>query len=98
MLEKSLISGFADEIDSAFDVQLGVLESLGQKYIELRAADGIGIADFTMDKAKEIKEKMDACGIAVSAIGSPIGKIGINDEFEPHFEKIQAYSRIGALL
>ena len=56
MLEKSLISGFADEIDSAFDVQLGVLESLGQKYIELRAADGIGIADFTMDKAKEIKE------------------------------------------
>ena len=40
-----------------------------------------------MDKAKEIKEKMDACGIAVSAIGSPIGKIGINDEFEPHFEK-----------
>ena len=60
MLEKSLISGFADEIDSAFDVQLGVLESLGQKYIELRAADGIGIADFTMDKAKEIKEKMDA--------------------------------------
>lgn len=59
MLEKSLISGFADEIDSAFDVQLGVLESLGQKYIELRAADGIGIADFTMDKAKEIKEKME---------------------------------------
>lgn len=68
MLEKSLISGFADEIDSAFDVQLGVLESLGQKYIELRAADGIGIADFTMDKAKEIKEKMDACGIAVSQL------------------------------
>lgn len=87
MLDNCIISGFADEIDSSFDIQLKVLCELSQKYIELRAADGIGIADFTMDKAKQIKEKMEADGVSVSAIGSPIGKIGINDDFEPHYEK-----------
>lgn len=87
MLNASIITGFADEIDSSFDVQLDVLNELGQKYIELRAADGVGIADFTMDKAKEIKEKMDANKVRISAIGSPIGKIGINDDFMPHMEK-----------
>ena len=89
MLEKCRISGFADEIDGSFDVQLSVLQELGQKYLELRGADGVGVADFTMEKAAQLKEKLDAAGIGVSAIGSPIGKIGIDDEFEHHFEKFK---------
>ena len=89
MLEKCKISGFADEIDSSFDVQLRVLKELGQKFLELRGADGVGVANFTMEKAAELKEKLDGAGIGVSAIGSPIGKIGIEDEFEPHFEKFK---------
>lgn len=91
MLDKAMISGFADEIDSAFDTQLQVLKELDQKYLELRGADGIGVADFTDEKAKELKEKMKIAGVQVSAIGSPIGKIGILDDFAPHFEK---YKRI----
>ena len=87
MLDKCIITGFADEIDASFDVQLRVLNEIGQKYIELRSADGVGIADFDMEKAKDIKSKMDANGIKVSAIGSPIGKIGITDDFDAHFEK-----------
>ncbi len=94
MLKQTMISGFADEIDSSFDVQLRVLKELGQDYLELRGADGIGVADFTDEKAKELKEKMKAAGIQVSAIGSPIGKIGILDDFAPHFEK---FKRIVAL-
>lgn len=86
MLEKCKISGFADEIDAAFDEQLRVLADLEQKYLELRAADGIGVADLTMGKATEVKKKLDAAGVGVSAIGSPIGKIGIKDDFAPHFE------------
>lgn len=87
MLERCNITGFADEIDSKFDVQLEVLGELGQKYIELRAADGIGVADVSMEKASELKNKMQEQNIRVSAIGSPIGKIGIGDDFESHFEK-----------
>lgn len=86
MLEKCKITGFADEIDSSFDEQLRVLGELGQMYLELRGADGIGVADISMEKASELKRKMSDKGIGVSAIGSPIGKIGIEDDFEAHFE------------
>lgn len=86
MLDQCKMTGFADEIDSRFDVQLQVLGELGQKYIELRGADGTGVADIGMEKAAELKKKMADQGVGVSAIGSPIGKIGINDDFAPHFE------------
>lgn len=89
MLEQCKITGFADEIDREFDVQLQVLGALEQKYLELRAADGIGVADMDMGKAAELKKKMSDVGISVSAIGSPIGKIGITDDFAPHFETLK---------
>ncbi|MBE5961270.1 MAG: sugar phosphate isomerase/epimerase, partial [Lachnospiraceae bacterium] len=40
MLEKCKITGFADEIDEKLEIQLEVLKELGQKYMELRSADG----------------------------------------------------------
>lgn len=89
MLKQAVISGFADEIDASFDTQMQVVTDLGQRYIELRGADGIGVADLTDEKAKEIKEKMKIAQVGVSAIGSPIGKIGITDDFVPHFEKFK---------
>lgn len=86
MLKNCDISGFADEINKEFEVQLAVLQELGQTYVELRSADGIGVAEITDEMAVILKEKMDAAGIRVSSIGSPIGKIMITDDFEPHFE------------
>ena len=44
MVDKIIISGFADEIDPQLDVQLKVVKELGMEYICLRAADGKGIA------------------------------------------------------
>lgn len=85
MLEQCRISGFADEINKDFNVQLKVLEELGQDYVELRSADGTGVADFTREMALELDRRMKAAGIRVSSVGSPIGKIKITDEFEPHF-------------
>lgn len=89
MLEQCKISGFADEIHSSFEEQIRVLTELGQKYLELRGADGIGVADLTDAKAEELKRRMKEAEIGVSAIGSPIGKIGITDDFEPHFESFK---------
>ena len=40
MVEKIIISGFADEIDPQLDVQLKVVKELGMDHICLRAADG----------------------------------------------------------
>ncbi len=82
-----IFSGFADEISTDLDEQIKTLKEINIKYMELRSVDKINVADFTEDFAKEVKSKLDANGIKVSAIGSPVGKINITDSFEEHFEK-----------
>ncbi len=88
MLKDCKISGFADEIDGSLDRQIEVLKELGQTYIELRSADEINVSDLTIPQAQSVKEKLNKAGIRVSSLGSPIGKIGILDDFEPHMEKL----------
>ena len=79
--EKYIISGFADEIDPQLDVQLECVKRLGMTHICLRAADGKGIADYTVEEFKEsILPRLKARRVKVSSLGSPIGKIDIDDE------------------
>ena len=89
LLHKSKISGFADEIHKELDVQIQTLQKLGQNYMEFRSADGLGVADYSIEQIREVKRKLDASGIKVSALGSPIGKIPITKPFEPHFELLK---------
>ena len=51
--------------------------------------DGNNLIYHTDEKVKEIKSRLDAVGIALSALGSPLGKIGIEDPFEKHFEEFK---------
>lgn len=80
------LSGFADEIDMDLDIQMKVLKKLGMSYVEMRGVDGKGLVEHTVSEAKEIKKRLDSNGIALSSVGSPIGKIKITDEFAPHME------------
>lgn len=89
ILKNCKISGFADEIHKEMDVQIALLKELSMNWIEFRSGDGLGVADYSLEQAKALKEKLDANGIKVSAIGSPIGKIQITDPFEPHLEKLE---------
>lgn len=80
------ISGFSDEIAPEIAKQFEVLNKLGIKYFEPRFIDGKNISKFTESELKDLKAKMDACGITASSIGSPIGKINLTDDFDEHFE------------
>lgn len=88
MLKECPISCFADEIAINLDQQAEVLNKLNIKYIEFRSANGIAVADYTIEQAKEVKRYLDNSGIHVSAIGSPIGKINATDDFEEHMKKL----------
>lgn len=88
LLSSCPVSCFADEIAESLDRQIEVLTRLGISHIELRSADGVNVSDFTMNFAKEVKKKLDQANISVSAIGSPIGKIGIEDDFDAHLQKL----------
>lgn len=82
------ISGFSDEIDAMIDKQFEHLQKLGIEYFEPRGVDGVNISDLTDEQCDTLLAKMNKYGIKVSSIGSPIGKIGINDDFEAHKAKL----------
>ena len=78
------LSGFADEISPDLNVQLDVLAKLGISYLEFRGVWDKGVLALTDEEIRTVKEELDKRGVRVSAIGSPIGKIKIDDPFEPH--------------
>lgn len=100
-MEHIWISGFADEIDADFDRQLEVLGQLGMRYLSLRAADGKNIAEYTVAEVREkLLPRLQKAGVGVSSLGSPIGKIGLNDEegFRRQITQLDTLCRICAVL
>ena len=83
------LSAFADEASSEFDRQIAALHRKHIPLMEIRGVDGKGILDLTDEELDVVEKKLAAGNISISAIGSPIGKIGIEDDFAPHFEKFK---------
>lgn len=92
------ISGFSDEIDKMVDVQFAHLNKLGIGWFEPRGIDGKNISDLDDADCAALAEKMKKYGIKVSSIGSPIGKIGIRDDFNAHMEKLARTIKIAKKL
>ena len=86
MWKEITLSGFADEIHENLGEQIRVLKKLGMSHVEMRGVNGKGLVEYSMDEVKEIKKQLDAEGIRLSSVGSPIGKIQITDDFAPHME------------
>lgn len=97
-MSKFIFSGFADEISPELDVQISVLNKLGIGYMEMRGVNGKNVSDYTPEEIKEIKKTLDAGGIKVSSVGSPIGKIGVNDDFDAHMAKLKNVIEIAKIL
>ena len=84
------IYAFADEASAEISGQIAAMQRNGLQGLEIRNADGCNVSDLTIEKAKEIRARMDAAGLAVWSIGSPIGKIDIvKDDFAAHLDKFR---------
>ena len=82
-------SAFSDEYSASLDEQIEGLLLNKIKMTELRGVDGTNVSDLTPDQASDVKRRLDAHGISVSAVGSPIGKIGVTDPIAPHLDKLR---------
>jgi 3-dehydroshikimate dehydratase len=83
------LSAFADEIDPNPEKQIEVLQSCGVRHIELRSIHKTNVLALTDLQVKEFKSLLDRHGFKISAVGSPIGKIKIDEPFEPHLQRFQ---------
>jgi len=83
------LSGFVDEISPDFDTQCEVAASLGLEFTEIRSAWGTNVLDLDDAQLDTMKQTLAGHGLQVSSIGSPIGKIAITDDFDPHLERMR---------
>src|SRR5947199_6212535 len=81
------LSAFADEISPDPQQQIDVLLASGVRHIEFRSilkTNVLALSDHQIDEFQSLLKKHR---IGLSAIGSPIGKIRIDEPFEPHLQK-----------
>lgn len=84
-----LLSAFADEIDPDPQKQIDVLKQCGVRHIELRSILHTNVLDLSDLQVRELKSLLDRHGFRLSAIGSPIGKVRIDQPFEPHLQRFE---------
>ncbi len=81
MIENIHVSGFSDEISSDFIEQLEHVTKLGMSYISIRGVDKRNINDYTIEEINDyVKPTLEKYKVSISSIGSPIGKVFIDDE------------------
>ena len=98
-MEKIKIYAFADEASPNIDEQIESMKKNGLDGLEIRNVDGTNIAKITIDKAKEVRKKMDDAGLIVWSIGSPIGKIDIEkDDFAAHLDECKHVVELANIL
>lgn len=78
------LAAFGDEIADDLAEQLDVMRAEGVPGLEFRGAWGQNILDLSDDEVRRAKTLLDERKMQVSAIGSPIGKVKITDDFAAH--------------
>ncbi len=83
------LSAFADEVTDDFLGQVQFLAKEGVGHIEPRFIDQKNIMDLSKGELDEARKKIDDHGLKVSAIGSPIGKVALDEPFDAHLDKFK---------
>ncbi len=82
MTARFTLSAFGDEIAEDVDEQLTVLNELDIRYLELRSAWGTNVLELTDAQVGRLIELCEAHSIAISCVGSPVGKSQIDGPIE----------------
>jgi len=83
------LSAFADEVTDDFLGQVKYLASQNVGYIEPRFINKKNIMDLKKRELGDAKKLIQDDNLKVSAIGSPIGKVRLDEPFGPHLDKFK---------
>jgi sugar phosphate isomerase/epimerase len=83
------LSAFADEVTEGFLSQVKFLAKEKVGYIEPRFINRKNIMNLNRSELDDARRMIRDHGLKVSAIGSPIGKVRLDEPFEPHLDKFK---------
>ncbi|MBL7134425.1 MAG: sugar phosphate isomerase/epimerase [Phycisphaerae bacterium] len=83
------ISAFADEIGPDLDLQMDTCEAQGIRCIDVRGIDETNVSKMTLEQVADYKRRLDDRGFTVPCIGSPIGKIRMDQDFDEHMDLLK---------
>lgn len=92
------LSGFSDEISPDFEEQCAVAARLGLGHIELRSAWETNVLDLDDDRLRTVRRTLAEHDLRVSSIGSPIGKIFLDDDVDAHVERMRRAAHVADYL
>ena len=83
-----ILSAFSDEYAESLERQCEALAKFGIGYMEIRRADGKNVSEFTGSEAERVRKTLDAWGIRISSVGSPLGKTLPSEVSEEQIERV----------
>lgn len=85
------LSAFSDEAGNSLAEQIAALKRNGISYMEIRNVDGVNVQKMTVEQAEAIQRELEANGIAVWSVGSPVGKVKLKEDFcfEDYLEDVR---------
>jgi 3-dehydroshikimate dehydratase len=83
------LCAFADEISPDLAKQIDVCRDTGVTHFELRSVGGVNVLDLTKPARNDVRTRLRDAGLAVAVIGSPIGKVRIDEPWPQHFDRFK---------
>ncbi len=83
------LCGFIDEAATDLAGQVRALQANRMEWVDVRQVDGVNVADFSPEKARAVRAALDAAGVRVACVGSPIGKVPLRDPEAPHLDRLR---------
>lgn len=97
-MNKLQLCAFADEASENIFGQVKALNRNNIEYVEVRGINGKNIADMNIREITEAYKIYSDNGIKVWSIGSPIGKVDINSDFEKELDKFKRIIDIAIIM
>ena len=83
------LSAFADEVTDDFRGQVEFLAKEKVGYIEPRFVNKKNLMDLSQKELADTRKLIRDHGLKISAIGSPIGKVKLDQPFKPHLDRFK---------
>jgi len=90
------VSAFGDELSQQVEEQVDGIEQMDLDTIDLRGVDGTNIIDLDEAERERLRGLLADRGIAVSTIGSPIGKVDVTGGVEESATRAASGQRVDA--